>query len=375
MGASIPIPGLTQFCVNRAVARPGEEHLALVRPALIGDTQAMTTQACGSCTTQIRYGPKHEGKTVRCPKCGEPVHLPVIDELNEPNDSGYEIAPEAPRPAAPAPMPMMPAAAATQTMPSSLRTERVQRSFWSDVGKSFTFLTDLDNTVVIIGYALMMTIYPVIGMIPLLGFFAMFVFYGMLYAFYFDVVRTTAGGDDDLPSLSEWDGFIDSALAPTLSFVGTTLIASLPGIAAIVLTLESPGGASTAIIAAAFAIGWFFWPAIVLAVATLGWGLVLRADLLIRTPFSAFGAYLSVYGLLLVAGGLGWLGASAFLSDSTHRAMESMNVEPVSVLGVLFLAFESFVLNAIGISSSVIAMRAIGLFYRHFSQRFPWSAG
>ena len=38
----------------------------------------------------------------------------------------------------------------------------LERSFWEDIGKSFTFLTELDNLAVIIGYAVMMTIYPAI---------------------------------------------------------------------------------------------------------------------------------------------------------------------------------------------------------------------
>lgn len=335
----------------------------------------MTTQACGSCGTQIRYGVKHEGKTVRCPKCSEPVLLPIIEPEPAADDPSYELAPDDHPIQPPPPTPAVLAPTAGQSLPERLRPARVQRSFWEDIRKSFTFLTELDNLAVIIGYAVMMTIYPAIAILPIIGLIAMFAFYGMLYAFYFDVVQTTAGGEDDLPTLTEWDGFVESGLMPVASFIGTTLIASLLGIAAIVLTLERPEGSSTAIIVAAFAIGWFFWPAIVLAVATLGWGLVLRVDLLIRTPFAAIGPYLVVLGTLGVALFLGWFGSSAFLADTTHRAMESMNIPPVSVVGFIFRVFESFVLSAISISSSVIAMRTIGLYYRHFSQRFPWSAG
>ncbi|MCB9837839.1 MAG: hypothetical protein H6813_00730 [Phycisphaeraceae bacterium] len=300
----------------------------------------------------------------------------------EPEPLGYDIEPQAPRTApSPAPAPTgaaLPPPSATggiTGLPDRLRSARVQRGFWQDVGKSFTFLSELDNSVVIIGYAFLMTIYPVFAFMPVIGIGAMFVFYGMLFAFYFDIVQTTAGGEDDLPSLSEWDGFVDSGVLPVLKFVGTSVVASLPGIVGIFALGGLREGQHIIAVILLFAIGWFFWPAIVLAVATLGYGLVLRVDLLVRTPFASFGAYLAIIGMLIVAMFLQWFGASAFLGDTTHQVMSRMNIAPASVPGFLFGVFESFVINAISISSTAISMRLIGLYYRHYSPSFPWSAG
>jgi|GEM_PF-3521127 len=349
----------------------------------------MPTATCRSCDSQIRYGPKHAGSAVRCPKCGRTVLLAAIEavqtipeeqdpEPGEPGDLAYGIEPDEP---APAPM-RMPTTLAntssqpTQSMPGRLRQGRIQRGFWADARKSFTFLSEMDNAIVVIGYALLMTVYSGFSILPgILGLIFTVFFYGLLFAFYFDIVQTTAGGEDDLPSLMEWDGFIDSALAPMLRFIGTIGVAMLPAVSARILLGWDMSASEAVLVLVLMALGWFFWPVIVLAVSTLGYGLVLRVDLLLRTPFVAFGAYLSVCALLVVALSLEWLGSSAFYSDTSHQLMDAMNVSRGSLPGFLFLVFETFVINAIAISSSVISMRLIGLYYRHFGHRFPWSAG
>lgn len=340
----------------------------------------MPTANCRSCRTLINYGPKHAGKAVKCPKCGEPVPLPEIQSTPDDSDAGYGLAPDDAIPAlsSSAIPPAISNTSATlpQSMPRRLRPERIQRTFWADARKSFTFLAEMDNAIVVIGYAFMMTIYAGFSIMP--GIFWLIfsiIFYGMLFAFYIDIVKTTAGGEDDLPSLMEWDGFFDSALSPVVNFIGTIGVAMLPAFAVRMAFGWEMSSGESLIFMTLMALGWFFWPVIVLAVSTLGYGLVFRVDLLLRTPFTAFGAYLAVCALLLVALSFEYLGASAFYSDTTHQAMDSMHISRGSLPGFLFVVFETFVLNAIAISSSVISMRLIGLFYRHYSDRFPWSAG
>jgi len=115
------------------------------------------------------------------------------------------------------------------------------------------------------------------------------------------------------------------------------------------------------------AAGLFFWPIVILCVAIGGSLRGLWPHTVIQTVLAAPLAFLTIWGVLLISGGLYVLTTTrGLLYGLLDRLLPN---QPASVFWLVLLI--SGVMSAYG---SIVAMRAIGLFYRHFKQYLPWRA-
>ncbi len=324
-----------------------------------------------TCGKQYRLPDDAAGKRARCKACGEVFTVPSPD-------AEYEAASTAPR-AIPATRPIAqpadPPAAPVPSLSSAQRSRagRVQRNFWLDALYSFTIFSKPANIGPLIGCAVLLFLSGVVGMIPIFGLLKMVAqlfLEGCVVAFFMDVVRTTAGGDDELPTTEIWGGYWENVFKPLFEFVGATALLMLPAI--IVVIWKQSAGATPEeaklwgwSLAAA---GAFLWPMAILAISLGGLSTLLRVDLLILTILKTLPAYLTVLALMAGAVTLGVLIVGPMFGGS---AADSWFEQPS--FGTI-LAMQAF-FSAAGAYVSIVCMRTIGLYYRHFSERFPWTAG
>ena len=109
----------------------------------------------------------------------------------------------------------------------------------------------------------------------------------------------------------------------------------------------------------------FLWPVIMLMVALGGGVMALRIDLALRTIISAPFSYIAIWLLLIVAiaaQSIALIAGMGYLPDSVVDLIES------PIIGDFFTSIFSVYL-------AISVMKIIGLYYRHFSDRFPWDAG
>jgi hypothetical protein len=267
-----------------------------------------------------------------------------------------------------------------------------ERSFWADLVESFMLFlnpTNLIAFVVLVMVNLLVDLIPTLGPLMLTPRYGIAVImikiaaYGYIYAFYLAVVRSTAGGEDEFPNLWIGDYWEDLA-EPFFQFMGTKLFVMWP---AIFLTLYAwrQGGNSwwqfsqidwgvfdlsamlhrtgmLQVAAAAAFFGNLFWPAVLLAVAIGGTFQGLWPHVIVRTVIAAPVGYVAICAAIMLANIV-----SALPNDP--KVLAALGAGP----GLTPLTLR-IVGTALGIYSSLVAMRVIGLYYRHYKRQLPWVA-
>jgi len=244
-----------------------------------------------------------------------------------------------------------------------------RRGFWSDVGRSFVFFTDTDNLFSFLIVVVVNFLIAVSEVMAYLGAFALGVIVGAwilrcwLFAFLINTITEVARGEDTLPSVSVSDVWED-LVRPAWLFVASMVLVEVPAIVLLVVRHDTtaihvpwiPGLA-----------GLFCWPAVVLMVAIGDGFRALWPHLVLRTILSAFGAYVAVWCLLILAwlpifvpilANAGYLPAWSVFSGGGGGARIAA--------GLVGCVAESYTM--------IVSMRLIGLYYRHFKDRFPWRA-
>jgi len=244
-----------------------------------------------------------------------------------------------------------------------------RRGFWSDVGRSFVFFTDTDN---LFSFLIVVVVNAMIRASEVMAYLGAFAF-GMivgawilrcwLFAFLINTITEIARGEDTLPSVSVSDVWED-LVRPAWLFLASMLLMEIPAILLLVARPDTTAIHLPWILAVA---GLFCWPAAILMVAIGNGFRALWPHLVLRTILSAFGAYVAVWCLLVVASlpiflpilaKAGYLPAWSVTSGSGGGAR--------IVTGLFGCVAESYTM--------VVSMRLIGLYYRHFKGRFPWRA-
>jgi len=201
------------------------------------------------------------------------------------------------------------------------------------------------------------------GGVALWALFGGLVVQGLLAAFYLNVIVETAGGADKLPRFSVSE-FWEDAIRPLLLFLGSMLLVMVPAVAVYVL---APSTTAFGLPRILIVVGLFCWPATILMVAIGDGFRSLRPALVLRTILSAFAPYLAIWIMLLLAAVPTYLpelltsGASDELSVAAERGR-------VPILAQVLAA------RAASAYTMIVGMRLIGLYYRHFKERFPWRA-
>jgi len=236
-----------------------------------------------------------------------------------------------------------------------------EQPFWKDWAESFVFFTDANNFLTLFFLTLINmtnTLLPHGGILGLLG---SVLVNGYLCAVAMAIVVETASGENELPNL--WiDDILDDLVMPMFRCLGTWAFCLIPvGLVQLLAWYNGLELPHTAFIALAAACA-FFWPVVVLCVAIGGGFQGLWPHTIIRTAWAAPLPYLAVWGALLVAAGV------TFLPDTDLFASLGSRW---GVRGMILLRMAGY---AMSVYAMIVAMRVIGLFYRHYKKRFPWVA-
>lgn len=283
------------------------------------------------------------GRRARCTSCGTVFTVPAPDSSRS-----------MPEPTAP------PEASASGPPRHADRDAVLQTplSFWHDLGLSFVFVFFPDNLFAL----LVLAVIPVgLGFLPLFGWALAIVFWFYLFAFYLAVIPTAASGEDTLPRV--WiDDIWGDLIRPIFQFLGTWLVVLLPAIVVRTLLWEVLGGLRFEVLYVSAAAGLFLWPAVVLMVAIGNSFSGLWPHLVVRTALAAPLAYVASCAVLLVAAGL----AIVPETDWYYSLYEQVSFG--RAIGLELLS------NGISLYAALVAMRTIGLYYRHYKADLPWQA-
>ena len=216
-----------------------------------------------------------------------------------------------------------------------------------------------------------------------LGFVAWLITMGWYMSFQLNVVLSGAAGEDELPTLAFTGGWVDDIIVPFLKLMVTNVIIYLPVVVYLVTSgvmvglggglgggpLGLPAGLGAHTLVAfglLVALGYFVWPMFVLIVAVGSIVGLVRLDLIAMTIGKTLPAYLLAVLVVYISVGVRFAAGMAddLLADqSTPGGMQTASL----VIGPLA--------NIVGVYTTVIAMRAIGLYYHHFKRRFAWDWG
>ncbi|MCJ7778075.1 MAG: hypothetical protein MUP16_07170 [Sedimentisphaerales bacterium] len=190
------------------------------------------------------------------------------------------------------------------------------------------------------------------------------VVWGWLLGFYLNIIYETAFEIDKLPEIYLGTGptFFWYIIKPFFIFLYTMFIVQLPFIIALSLladkgaTYENMWQARTGLhlfLQTLFIFGLFLFPMAILTTAVGKDLTLLRPDYIIAPIFKAFIPYLTVVALLV---------AASFLQTRT-RQFEDPDFAITAANLALNLAVQVV---------AIIAMRSIGLFFRHYSCHLKW---
>jgi hypothetical protein len=293
---------------------------------------------CPKCNGLCAFAEKNAGRRARCHKCGQIFIIPDRD-----GQKPQEVE--------------LPKAAAGKPIPGFYRAVFVDN--WKVFFKRQS-VTPLAFVVAVISFRFFL-----VG--SCLGFITILVSWGWLLGFYLNIIHDTAFNIDELPEIYLNDSiiFIWSIIRPLLIFILTMFCVQLPYvIASGILKYHgivyddiwiSQFGWIT-LLQILFILGLFFFPVAILTIAVGEDPTLLRPDYLVRPIFKSFAPYMVVVCLLVIA---------TFFDSQTVYVDQLQGAGRPVIAGHLAANLGSQAIT-------IVAMRTIGLFMRHYSCYFPW---
>ena len=329
----------------------------------------MPTQICAECGTKYRVPDSAVGKKAKCKKCGA---IMVITGDQEEEIFQFADAIDAPPTPPAAPVEADPRAAITPDTAGPTGSYQAYEAptaggvqkFAQSVVETFLFPVTLGNLITFI----ILWVFLVLGNISLAagGFFIIpwLIVVGWYLGYLFSVIESGAAGEEELPTLTLTEGFVDSVVVPMLKMLGSWAVAFIPAADYIVMTrgfweLDLLWtGSLTAIaqedatLAGLRVLGDVLWPMVVLCVGLGGFTSLLRIDLILLTIIKTLPVYLLVVGLVL---------GTEFLEGVLLSRISNVYWGVISIGVPVYL--------------EIVAVRVIGLYYHHFKHRFAWDWG
>jgi ribosomal protein S27E len=179
--------------------------------------------------------------------------------------------------------------------------------------------------------------------------------WGFLFWYYMEIIYSTAFGQDKLPEVivEGFKGLLWRIVKTVYFLLIMLIVVELPCFIA-ALILSWTGTEMPVLLYALFFAGLFFFPIAILTIAVGRDQMMLRPDYLLVPIFRAFWPYLVTAILLSVAAALQML-AKQYSSQFSVAATAGYLLLNLTVQFVVLLA-----------------MRSIGLFFRHYSCVLPW---
>ncbi len=250
------------------------------------------------------------------------------------------------------------------------------RRFVQDFVKAVGLNHSLHN-LAIVGWltALYSAVYLAVAMpwlvgIQLLSLFALLIGLGMHAVLMIDAVPSVASGEDRLPDFPEFSNWQDSIVSPILHVICTVTFLIGPWF---VWRWVAPGAGidatTTNTISWVLGVGGLLLiPIGYVGMAFGGLGVVLRYDLLIRAVIRTPVAYVILLALVVFTG---WVGYSLLMSKAPASLTPSnawfAGPRVWRLLNVPVLA------DAVFVYFTIVLSLTLGLYQRHFGDRFPWN--
>lgn len=348
-----------------------------------------------TCTCGARYRFREEsvGHKAKCKKCGEVFTLdapetgviPIADEgvipfakddpMRDPVAVASGTASDTPFSVAAADVDLPPPPPGFIPPKVIIEAPERERTYTGDLIESLVFMFRLENlpTFAIMWFILVigLLILPFAGLLGALG---MFIVVGWYSAFRFDVVRESAAGESCLPELTMSEGWFDGIVFPFFAWVGSWLIVMIPAIVGwgldvgfaniglfdvlLLITGDVSGQVVSAVqnqswmFLSGLVLGLFFWPMIVLCFALGGVSSLGRLDLIVETTLKTVPVYLLTVLIM-------------YATVAAEPLLEQLSGGMLAAVLIIGLS----------LYLELIALRAIGLYYHHFKDRFAWSWG
>lgn len=178
--------------------------------------------------------------------------------------------------------------------------------------------------------------------------------WGCLFWYYMEVISSTALDDEGLPDvdMGGFFGFIWNVITSLFVFVMLLMIVLLPSIIYLALSTRKDFVWYVLIHA-----GLFVFPMAILTFSvSRDFGMVFRPDYMLGPIAKALGPYLMVFGLFALA----W-----------ELQLRTVGYDQIANRGNFIIALHLLANLAVQ-AIAIIAMRSIGLFYRHYSCHLPW---
>jgi hypothetical protein len=302
---------------------------------------------CPKCNTECEYGDEAAGFAIECKKCGRVFITPSDEEQEQPQKS------ETPFP-------------------------HFYRAVFIDTWKIFA----QPHNYILIGLLVMMAVFKfflagelcadrlrekTLAHMYIAGMALKIVFWGWFAGIYFNIIYDTAYNNDNLtdevedPITAIATAFASSIGRPILLFYYALVGTLLPWIIGMTLLailgrFIGNGIAANIFIIALFAGSVFLFPAAILTVAVTEDILSMRPDYFLKPVVKAFCPYLVVV-IFTAAASTYWY----FIGD--FDAVANASQFKITLELILNIGFQFF---------AIVAMRTIGLYYRHYQCYFPW---
>ena len=302
---------------------------------------------CPKCDALIAFDSKHSGKRARCQTCGQVLIIPSKDDEKPKKIKTKEIEIAEPVPG------FYRAVFINSWKIFTTQTNATPLVFVALIVCVKFFFGYLNFTIVIPGRSINVELPVPLGTIWTIA------AWGALFWYYMQIIYSTAFDTEELPQvyLGGFRKFLWNILKSIYMIFIILLIVELPYIIAVVIT-KSTGVEWPAFLNILKLACLFFFPIAILTVA-IGKDLtMLRPDYILIPVFKAFKPYLVVAALLITFGAL-------VLEMQTKQFNPSSKVTFLTTTGKLFLNLATQII-------AIIAMRAIGLFYRHYTCHLPW---
>ena len=301
---------------------------------------------CPKCDALIAFDSKHAGKRAHCQTCGQAFIIPSKDDKKPKKIKTKEIE-------------------IVEPLPGFYRAVFIN---------SWKIFTTRNNATPLVFVAVLVCIKFFLGhlrvtiIVPLLiatlefrlplGIILTIVSWVGLVWYYMQIIYSTAFEAEDLPQIhlgGDLPGLIWNLLKLTYTFCIMLFVVELPYIIAALITRKMGIEWPVFLTILKFG-GLFFFPMAILTIA-IGKDLtMLRPDYILIPVFKAFKPYLVVAALLITFG---------VLEMQTKQFADLAKETFLSTTGNLFF---NLALQII----AIIAMRTIGLFYRHYTCHLPW---
>jgi hypothetical protein len=289
---------------------------------------------CPHCDALIAFDRKHCGKRARCQTCGQLLIIPSED-YEKPKKVELKVEKGEPLPG-------------------------FYRAVFVDSWKLFT---KLENVTGLVFIATAVCFKFILGTgICCVNYISFIVVWGWLLGFYLNIIYETAYEIDKLPQvyLGTCITFLWYIIKPLFIILWTMALVETPLVIAVGL-LQGPavdnlwkiGYGPQLILQAIFIFGLFLFPMAILTVAVGKDIMLLRPDYVFKPIFRKPVPYMAAVLLLIAAG----------ITEMQTRPFTGANL----VIDVVYL-FLDLTVQVI----TIVAMRAIGLFYRHYSCHFAW---